>query len=267
MEAFVTLCEEAARAGGAVLRGWEGRLAVREKGPRDLVTEADLASQEAIQAVISRAFPGHAFLGEEGPPSGASSKADVCWIVDPLDGTTNYVHGVPHYCVSVAVAVQGRIEAGVVFEPCSGECYKASRGGGASKNGRPLRTSEVSQLEGALVAVSLPPRVRPHAPQIADLVAIMGACQAVRRTGSAALNLCYVAEGRFDGYWSTSDHPWDVAAGVLIVCEAGGVVTAPDGGPFDLWKANFVAAATAQLNEKLRWVLAGRDSESIPKGR
>ena len=250
MSDLVSICEEAARCGGDLLRTWEGRFQVREKGPADLVTEADLASQEAIRAVISRAYPEHGFVGEEGI-AGDRGEADCCWVVDPLDGTTNYVHGIPHYCVSVAVICEERIQAGAIYHPGADVCYTAVRGEGVWKEGRPLQTSQVTNLSGAVVAVSFPPQTGRNSPEVADFLAVVGSCRAIRRMGSAALNLCYLAEGRFDGYWSSSVHPWDVAAGILLATEAGATVTAPDGGPFDPWQAHFVAAAGPQLHEQL----------------
>jgi myo-inositol-1(or 4)-monophosphatase len=250
MSDYVSVCEEAARCGGDLLRSWEGRFHVREKGPSDLVTEADLASQEAIRAVISRHYPDHEFVGEEGGEHDRGT-ANCCWVVDPLDGTTNYVHGIPHYCVSVAVICEGQIEAGAIFHPRAGVCYTAVRDGGAYKDGRTLGTSQVTDLSGAVVAVSFPPQVGPESREVADFLAVIGNCQGVRRMGSAALNLCYLAEGRLDGYWSSSVHPWDVAAGVLIATQAGARVSNAAGGPFDPWQAEFVAAAGPQLHRHL----------------
>ncbi|MFV2069091.1 MAG: inositol monophosphatase family protein [Pirellulales bacterium] len=256
MADYITVCEDAARAGAAELVAWQGRWNVREKGPADLVTDADLASQEAIARVIRAVYPDHAFVGEEGPRTETTDDRP-CWIVDPLDGTTNYVHGVPQFAVSVAVAHGGDVRAGVVLNPISGECYKAVRGKGAWKNGEPIRTSQVRELEKSLLAISFPPAVTPDAPEIRNFLAMVGQCQAIRRMGSAALNLCYLACGRFDGYWATSDHAWDVAAGALLVEEAGGHLTAPDGGPFDLWDAHLLAAANPEIHGRILEKLTG----------
>ena len=251
MHDLVTICEDGARVGGAVLLDWQGRFGVQEKGPADLVTQADLASQEAIQEVVARAFPDHAFVGEE-TGSAARPEAEFCWIVDPLDGTTNYVHGYPFYCVSVAVESRGGVLAGAVFDPVSGECFTAARGEGARLDGKPISTSQVSTLSDALIAVSFPPKIGPETREIRDFVEIASACQAIRRTGSAALNLAFLAAGRVDGYWAHTIYPWDVAAGALLVREAGGLVTAIDGGPFDVWRPAFVASAGEPLHGEFR---------------
>ena len=247
---FITICDQAARAGGDVLQDWVGRFQVREKGPADLVTEADLASQEVIRKVIGGAFPDHAFVGEEGQWDRATD-APFRWIVDPLDGTTNYVHGLPQYSVSVAVEGKGVVHAGAVYDPVADESYTAARGKGAWLNGETLTSSNVETLDRALLAMSLPAGVKPNSPEISDFLRLVSSCQAMRRMGSSALNLCYLAAGRIDGYWATSVKAWDVAAGTLLVTEAGGVITGRDGAPFDVWHPHFIAAATPRLHQNL----------------
>ena len=254
MADFLKTCEEAARAGGQTLLSWIGRFGVREKGPSDLVTQADLASQDAIRQVLLEAFPSHKFIGEEAAAE-VDPADEYCWVVDPLDGTTNYVHQMPHYAVSVALAHFGQPIAGVIFDPVHEECFSCRRGGGAFLNGQPIRTSAVTELSGALVAASFAARVRIGSREIDQFVAALLACQAVRRTGSAALNLCYVASGRVDAFWALSTNAWDVAAGVLLVEEAGGVVTRLDGGPLDLRAAHPVATANRILHEQFREML------------
>ena len=264
------VCEAAARAGGRELLAWRGRFQTREKAPADLVTDADLASQIAVRAEIAARYPDHLFIGEERQPDERLLDGERhAWLVDPLDGTTNYVHGYP--CYSVSVAVSGRVTrdnttangstrellAGVVYDPIRDECFAAERGGGAWLNGTRFHTSEVASVADALVAVSLPPRVARDAPDLADFVRVVQVCQAVRRSGSAALNLAYVACGRLDAFWATQIHAWDVAAGVLLVREAGGIVTGRDGGLFDLRNPNFASAANAALHRDLLRVLAG----------
>jgi myo-inositol-1(or 4)-monophosphatase len=193
--------------------------------------------------------PGHHFVSEEG--SGERRfDAEYCWIVDPLDGTTNYVHQVPHYCVSVALAHHGRVVAGAVFDPTSGDCYTAELGGGSRLNGRPIRTSGVSDLSQALVAASFSAYIEFPSREIDQFVQSLVTCQAVRRTGSAALNLCYVASGRFDAFWALSTSAWDIAAGVLLVEEAGGVATLTDGRPLTLDAPYPAASATPLLHEQ-----------------
>ena len=270
MSEYIRACEQAAKAGGAILQQWRGKFDVREKGPADLVTEADLVSQEKIRELLLSQFPDHDFLGEEDGPLDENSperdsEKDACqkdaaksefqWIVDPLDGTTNYVHGLPNYSVSVALRRSGKIVAGAVYDPSLDECYSAALGSGAWLNGNRIQTSSVTQMSQALLAASFPAFVSTDSPEIGDLTRVMPHCQAFRRLGSAALNLCYVAAGRLDGYWATSTKIWDIAAGVLMVSEAGGVVTSPDGSPLDLDRASFVTASCESLHAELREIL------------
>jgi myo-inositol-1(or 4)-monophosphatase len=251
---YLKTCEDAARAGGAVLLDWIGRFEVREKGPADLVTEADVASQEAIREVVMGRFPSHQFISEEQAETAAAS-GEYRWIVDPLDGTTNYVHGVPHYAVSVALVRGEEIIAGAVYEPWSRECFSAAKGEGAHVDGRLLRTSKVCKLSDSLVAASFAPHVERSSAEISQFIAVVLGCQGVRRTGSAALNLCYVAAGRFDAFWALSTKSWDVAAGVLLVQEAGGVVTDLRGRPFTLERPHPVASAGQPFHEEFRRLL------------
>jgi myo-inositol-1(or 4)-monophosphatase len=227
--------QEAARRGADVLESWRARFSVREKGRADLVTEADLNAQEAIRAALLTRFPGHQFLGEEGgqgqPRPGPG--APPTWIVDPLDGTTNYVHDCPAYCVSVGLEVAGELVVGVIFDPRQNELFAAARGRGATLNGRPLRTSGTDRLGDALLASGFPPDLHGQERQLDWWRYFSLRARSLRRTGSTALNLAYVAAGRYDGYWAWDNNAWDVAAGVVLVREAGGVVTAIDGGRYD----------------------------------
>jgi myo-inositol-1(or 4)-monophosphatase len=250
MSDYLTTCEQAARAGGKVLLNWVGRFQAREKAPADLVTDADLASQEEIRRILLFAYPDHAFLGEEGNPAGAAD-AEYRWLVDPLDGTVNYVHQVPHYCVSIGLEHRGTLVCGVVFDPVSQECFTAEAGKGAYLNGRRLGTSKTVEICEALVAVSFPPRIQPGSRDIREFESVLVACRAIRRTGSAALNLCYVAAGRFDAYWGGNTHAWDVAAGALMVQEAGGIITNPDGEQLNIYQPRFVAACTPGLHAQM----------------
>ena len=251
---YLTACEQAARAGGEVLLNWIGRFTVREKGPSDLVTEADLASQEAIRGMLMVDFPEHAFVSEEGHDA-LDPASEYCWVVDPLDGTTNYAHKLPHYAVSVALLQRGQPIVGAVVDPIHDECFTCARGGGAFLNGQPIRTSNVEQLSGALATASFAAHVERGAREIDQFVAAVLGCQAVRRTGSAALNLCYLAAGRIDTFWARSTHIWDIAAGVLLVTEAGGVVTGLEGQPLDLSVPHPVAAANATLHRQFQDLL------------
>jgi len=266
---LLAVCEAAARAGGHVLRDWAGRFAIREKAARDFVTEADLESQREIRRIVAAAFPGHGFVGEEAdagtaqPPPGAPghSGSGTRWIVDPLDGTTNYVHGFPAFCVSVAVADGDDILAGAIYDPLRDECFTARRGGGAFLAGRRLTAPRVAALEEAVAAVSFPPQVTATSPAIADFVAVAPHVRAVRRTGSTALNLAWLACGRLHAFWARQVACWDVAAGLLILLESGGaagpfVARADGGDAIPLDDPAFVAASTPELLGALRNALA-----------
>jgi myo-inositol-1(or 4)-monophosphatase len=252
---LLATCEAAARAGAVELLSWRGKFQAREKAPADMVTDADLASQAAVREVVAEKYPHHLFHGEEKTSDVEVGEDDFVWLVDPLDGTTNYVHGYPCYATSVAVAKGRELLAGVILDPLAEELFSAALGQGARLNGERITVSEVKTVGEALVAVSLPPRVAADAPDLMDFVRVVEVSQAVRRSGSAALNLAYVAAGRLDAFWATKIQPWDVAAGVLLIREAGGVVTGRDGGEFDVWRPHFVSAACAELHGELIGVL------------
>jgi myo-inositol-1(or 4)-monophosphatase len=262
---YLHVCERAARAAGEVLLDWRGRFTVREKGPKDIVTDADEAAQAVIREIVLASHPDYGFLGEEDSPEQVSTSENrdiepkkylFRWVVDPLDGTVNYVHDLPSYGVSVALETCGDILAGVVFDPVLNECYSAAVGCGAYMNGREIRTSGCTVDREALVAGSLPANPARDCVEIRRFVEVLHAVQAVRRLGSAALNLCYVASGRLDGYFGSTVKPWDVAAGVLIVREAGGVVTSLDGGEFRLEYPDLTCAATPTLHAAVVEALA-----------
>ena len=256
IDQWLEVCEAAARAGGRELLLRRGKVASREKGRADLVTDADLASQAAIRELIATRFPDHAFVGEESVDENERRPAGLTWIVDPLDGTTNYVHGYPHYAVSVALAEGERLRVGVIYDPTNDQCFAAADGRGAWCNGVPIQTSEVRDLGSALVAVSLPAHVTRDSADLKDFVEAAQACQAVRRSGSAALNFAHLAMGAIDAFWARHIYAWDVAAGVLLVREAGGVVTSRDGGTFDLWQPQFLAAANDTLHADVLHMLS-----------
>ena len=252
MNKFLEICEAAARAGGAELLAWRGKFEIREKAVADLVTEADFASQAKIRAMIADAFPEHDFLGEEA--DGVASRADSAdyrWIVDPLDGTTNYVHGLPFYSVSIALEFEGAIMVGTIYDPVSEECFSAIRGEGAFLNGAPIQTSGITEISQSLVAAGFAAGVCEGAPEIDRFIRVLTRCQTLRRTGSAALNLCYVACGRMDSYFATSIKTWDVAAGALIVAEAGGIVGAIEGGELDISDPRLLVSATRNLHDAM----------------
>ena len=197
---------------------------VNKKGGIDLVTEADLGSEKIIKGIIGAAFPNDRILAEESGDSGGD--ADGVWIIDPLDGTTNYAHHIPIFAVSIAFACKGEILYGLVHNPVSGELFSATKGGGAFKNNAPIRVSEVDSVFESLLVTGFPYDLATRMEGLmARLTSVLGASQGVRRLGSAALDLCFVAAGRFEGFWEENLHPWDTAAGALILTEAGGRVT------------------------------------------
>ena len=249
------VAEDAARVAGEVLESWAERFTAREKSPANLVTEADLAAQEAIARVLRGAFPEYGFLGEEGPPE-VPSNSPHRWIVDPLDGTSNYVHRFPFYAVSIALESHGELRVGVIFDPNRNEMFTAVRGQGARMNGKTLSTTSTGTLREAMLVASLPVATRPDDPAVARFLRVLPHAQTVQRTGSAALNLAYVAAGRLDGYWSSSLKPWDQAAGVLLATEAGGRVTTMDGCSFDVNRPNLLATNGTAIHGALAELLA-----------
>lgn len=261
---------EAARAGGRVLREWRGRFAVSRKGPRDLVTEADYAAQREIRRIVAAAFPSHGFVGEESdagagqPASGEPGHAGrgLRWIVDPLDGTSNYVHDFPAYCVSIALADGDDLLVGTIYDPVRDECFTARQRGGAFLDDRPIHAADVSDPSEALAAVSFPPHVTVDSPAVADFLSVLPHVHTVRRTGSTALNLAYVACGRLHGFWVRRIACWDVAAGLLIAREAGAAVgpctaSARPGDPIPLDAPGLITASTPAVFTALQAMLHG----------
>ena len=253
---FLESACEAARAAGRVLLEWAGKFTVSEKGPADLVTEADVAAQNAIHALLGDRYPGHAFLGEEGlrtSPGGAEYR----WIIDPLDGTSNYVHRFPYFAVSIALEHRRQLLAGVIYDPTRDEIFAATRGGGATLNGVPMRVSRFNRLSQAMVIASFPPGVKADSDPIRRFLNVLPHAQTIHRSGSSALNLAYVAAGRLDGYWSTSLKPWDMAAGALLVNEAGGRVTNLLGQPLDIEVPDLLSTNGTGIHEELSALLSG----------
>jgi len=242
---------EFARAAGAILLEGHGRAHTPEKKGRiDLVTEYDRRSEALLVSRIRERFPDHAILAEESGAAG-DGRARVRWLCDPLDGTTNYSHNYPFFCVSVGVEVEGAMAAGAVYDPVRDELFAAARGDGATLDGAPIHVSRIDELENALLVTGFPYDVREHPERHVPLFQeFLMRAQGVRRDGSAALNLCYVAMGRFDGMWEGNLSPWDVAAGSLIVTEAGGIVTNWAGGAFDL-QEGAVVASNGAIHEEL----------------
>jgi len=256
----------AADAAARVQLRWSGRLDTRGatlKGRGDFVSRADLEAQGAALAVIRGAHPHHQVLAEEddhGSPAEAADRAadTPLWVVDPLDGTANFLHGHPMYASSVAVTLGGRPLAGAVSCPTTGERWWAVRGEGAWKNGRPIRVCAAEDLEGSLVGTGFPFKVLHLLPEyLGQLGRVLNAGGGVRRGGAAALDLCYLAEGRLDGFWELFLNPWDFAAGALVIEEAGGVTATMDRDDLPLAPGSVVAAGTAAFLARLRETLAG----------
>ncbi len=246
---LLATAEAAARLGGARLTEWRARFTVQEKSRSNLVTEADFASQEAIVGEIRSRFPCHSLLGEEGLEQTTGSR--YRWIIDPLDGTSNYVHGFPYYAVTIGVECAGELIAGVVYDPTRQEMFSAIAGAGATCNGERLSVSSAQRLSESLVIASLPVATTGTEPAIQRFLRVLTVAQSLQRTGSSALNLAMVAAGRVDAFWSTTLKPWDMAGGVVLVREAGGVVTGMTGGAFDVNQPEIVAAASSSLVTEL----------------
>ena len=246
---YLTTCEQIARECGAILKDYIGKFHVREKGRADLVTEADCASQENVRRRLAEVYPTHVLLGEENGVRAEGGAGIFRWIVDPLDGTTNYVHGDPHFCVSLAMEYDGDLQVATVYSPLEQMCYTASRGGGAFLNGQPMRVSHARTPSESLVAIGFPPGATMASPDGQAFERVMSQCQAIRRSGSTALNLAYVAAGHYDAAWNFRTNAWDMAAGVLLVQEAGGAVRQIDGSPYDVNRGSFIAAANEALLE------------------
>jgi len=235
---------QTARDAGAILADRLGRAQISNKGDIDLVTEADLASEKLIIERIRSHYPRHAILAEE---SGASEelnagKSEWKWIIDPLDGTTNYAHGYPCFCVSIGLERAGIVEVGVIYDPNRDELFAAERGQGATLNGRRMRVSDVSDLNQAMLCTGFPYNVRERPNFARDFANFTMEAQAVRRDGSAAIDLAYLACGRFDGFWEDGLNAWDVAAGLLLIEEAGGQISDFKGRPIDIYEAKVLAS-------------------------
>jgi myo-inositol-1(or 4)-monophosphatase len=244
LDEYLSAAKEAALRAAAVLDEWRKKFRVKEKARFDLVTDADLASQRAIQQYLLGRFPGHGFLGEEEDASKSRPAADAppTWIIDPIDGTTNYVHDCPFYCVSIGLQVAGELVVGVVYDPPHREMFAAARGLGARLNDEPLRTSPTAALDRALIATGFPPDLRGSEKTLDWWRCLSFKAQSLRRTGSTALNLAYVAAGRFDGYWAFDNHVWDVAGATVVLREAGGVITNVDGTDYDPYTPDALAS-------------------------
>ena len=243
-----------AKEAGALLRDRLGtRIDISHKGSINLVTDVDLASEKLIREAISTYYPRHEILAEEGGLT--ENKSEYRWIVDPLDGTTNYAHGYPVFCVSIALEHKGEVMLGVVYDPMREELFAAERGGGAALNNRPIRVSRIDDLTQSILSTGFPYDIKTSKLTNLDHWANFALnAQALRRDGAAALDLCYVACGRYDGFWELNLSPWDTAAGALIVTEAGGRATDFGGGPFSNYKPE-VLASNGLIHERMIEVL------------
>jgi myo-inositol-1(or 4)-monophosphatase len=235
---------QTARDAGAILADRLGRaLQVSNKGDIDLVTESDLASEKLIIERIKSYYPRHAILAEESGDSHlVPGSSEWKWIIDPLDGTTNYAHGYLCFCVSIALERAGSIELGVIYDPMRDELFAAERGQGATLNDRRIRVSDIDELNSAMLCTGFPYNVRERPDFARDFANFTMTAQAVRRDGSAAIDLAYVACGRFDGFWEDGLKAWDVAAGVLLIEEAGGRVSDFQGRPLDIYTPKVLAS-------------------------
>ncbi len=262
---LATAVESVLRAGRIQMAHFGTPLKIDKKGAIDLVTEVDLAVERMFRALIAERFPDHVVLAEElGGAQVPSGK--YCWIFDPLDGTTNYAHGFPVFATSLALEIDGEVMVGAVYDPTRRELFTATRGGGAYLNGVPMRVSSTDSLIDALLVTGFPYSVHEERDDLVSLFsAFLSEAQAVRRLGSAALDLCYVAAGRMDAYWEQHLKPWDMAAGALMLAEAGGRITALDGQPFDVRKQQLLASNGVLHEDLLSVVRRWRAGQSLPR--
>lgn len=263
---LATAVEAVLRAGQIQLAQLGTDLQVSKKGTIDLVTEVDFACERMFRELIAQRFTGHQVVAEE-LGGNEPVRASHCWIFDPLDGTTNYAHGLPIFCSSLALEIEGQLTVAAVYDPSRRELFTATRGGGAFLNGAPLRVTDIGELVDSLLVTGFSYGVHEQRHGLVDLFgAFLGRAQAVRRLGSAALDLCYVAAGRFEGFWEQHLKPWDLAAGALLVREAGGRVTGIDGGPFDV-RAGHVVATNGRVHDAMLDVVRERGAAPTPGGR
>ncbi|MCY7374506.1 MAG: inositol monophosphatase [Pyrinomonadaceae bacterium] len=228
--------ETAREAGQILLEKFGRKINISKKGDIDLVTEADLASEKAIIERIRSHYPKHAILAEESGASSIEGDTTWKWIIDPLDGTTNYAHGYPCFCVTLALEHDGEIVVGVTFDPTRNEIFAAEKGSGATLNNKPIRVSETEKLSESLIITGFPYDFKQRENFAKHLTDFLLKSRGVRRDGSAAIDMAYVACGRFDGFWEEGLHAWDVAAGVLLIEEAGGRVSYYDDSKFSIYE-------------------------------
>jgi myo-inositol-1(or 4)-monophosphatase len=259
-----TAIEAVVRAGDLQMAQFGGDFQIGKKGTIDLVTEVDIAVERMFRAMIAERFPDHQILAEE-LGGAATAPAGPCWVFDPIDGTTNFAHGLPIFCSSLALEIDGVAEVAAIYDPNRKELFTAERGGGAFLNGKPLRVSSAASLVDAMLVTGFPYDVHSRVEEIVGLFgAFVGQVRAVRRLGSAAIDLCYVASGRLDGFWESDLKAWDIAGGALIVAEAGGRVTDMSGGTFTS-RGGHVLATNGHLHGAMLDVIVKFRQERAPK--
>jgi myo-inositol-1(or 4)-monophosphatase len=255
----------AVEAGKLLLPFFERRIGFEYKGGVDLVTEADTASEHLIVSRLRAAWPEHDIIGEEGTRD--THGGSFRWYVDPLDGTTNFAHGYPVFCVSLGLEFEGQLIAGIIYDPTRNELFAGARGSGATLNGRPIHVSKTATLSESILGTGFPSFKRHKNPNIHFYHQLTLCSHGIRRAGSAALDLANVAAGRYDAYWEFNLNPWDTTAGVLLVQEAGGTVTRFDGSPFNVDSRETLASNTV-IHEELihcfREIFAGRNLTALP---
>jgi len=255
MHPMLNIAIRAARSAGNVIARACGQLDMVQKMPKgtnDFVTNVDREAEQAIVAVLKKSFPTHGIVGEEHGDYG-NSDSEFQWIIDPLDGTTNFIKGIPHFAVSIALKHQGKLDQAVIFDPLRGELFTASRGRGAQLNGTRIRVNNLPDMQGTILATGFPFKAKHHLDSYSKIFnAFFADCADMRRTGSAALDLAYVAAGRFDGFWEIGLKPWDIAAGELIIREAGGMVCDFAGGNNHMKSGNIVAASPKVLQAMVK---------------
>jgi myo-inositol-1(or 4)-monophosphatase len=251
---YLEFAIDVARKAGEILRHYSTREKfVESKGRANLVTAADKESEALIIEAIRKRYPEHAILAEESGALSGSGRAQAKWIIDPLDGTTNFAHQYPFYCVSIGLEQDGAVTCGVVYDPLRDEMFSGAVGLGSFLNGKRLAVSDVSQLSDALLITGFPYNLRDNIDRlVGHFKTFLNDSQAVRRGGSAALDLCYLAVGRCDGFWEMNLHPWDTAAGKVILEQAGGRVTDYQGNPFSIYLKQIVASNTHIHGEMIR---------------
>jgi myo-inositol-1(or 4)-monophosphatase len=265
MDPMITIATRAARAAGDIIVRSMDRvdlLNITPKGRNDYVSDVDRQAEREIVNILQRAYPTHAFMGEEGGAQGPD-QAEYVWVIDPLDGTTNFLHSFPHFAVSIGLFHKGRIDKGVVYDPIKQELFTGTRGGGAMLNNRRLRVTKQSGLVGALLGTGIPFKDQSYLDAYLGMLKdLLRDAAGIRRAGSAALDLSYVAAGRMDGFWEIGLKPWDMAAGVLLIQEAGGIVTDLEGNDKH-FETGGIVAASPKLHQAMCGLIAPHLTEPL----